>query len=328
MMGKTHIVLGASTALIATQPTTTYGVVVAALGGAFGGWLVDIDQKESVKKRFGKDLDNIINALFIIAFVAVDFLTGEGACQFIIDHWKDPLLPFSFIPAIPRISIIVVLIIAMVYGYNTSHRTFTHSFTAMAIYGVIIYTLCPIIAIPFIAGYASHIVIDLLNKKAEQIFWPADIKVCLNRCSSNGKLNDLLFSLCLILVIQYMTISFIVSIIVMPEDAALMTILNCKLYGFIRVFSVYLVSVNILSFIGFSFSARKHDRKEWEEQYDDNDEKYADVKDDPEDDRYEEIIDEFYTWVLDFLVFIGGGVGMLLALILHGEIPTAYNGNW
>ncbi len=36
----------------------------------------------------------------------------------------------------------------------------------------------------------------------------------------------------------------------------------------------------------------------------------------------------FQTWLLDILVFLGGGVGMFASLVINLELPAAYNGNW
>ncbi len=36
----------------------------------------------------------------------------------------------------------------------------------------------------------------------------------------------------------------------------------------------------------------------------------------------------FETWFLNILVFLGGGIGMLVSLVINLEVPAAYNGNW
>ena len=46
MLGKTHITLGIASSLIITQPETVSGVIGAMVGGAIGGWIVDIDCKK------------------------------------------------------------------------------------------------------------------------------------------------------------------------------------------------------------------------------------------------------------------------------------------
>ncbi len=46
----------------------------------------------------------------------------------------------------------------------------------------------------FTLGYASHLVIDLLNKKCEKLIWPMKKGFSLNICSSRGLINELMMS--------------------------------------------------------------------------------------------------------------------------------------
>ena len=45
----------------------------------------------------------------------------------------------------------------------------------------------------FAAGFLSHLVIDLLNRKRVHLFYPLGRGVCLNLCSSRGLVNRILF---------------------------------------------------------------------------------------------------------------------------------------
>ena len=47
-----------------------------------------------------------------------------------------------------------------------------------------------------------------------------------------------------------------------------------------------------------------------------------------QEDKSQRIVLGFETWILDFLAFIGGGVGMLAALLIHLCYSSGYNGNW
>ena len=77
----------------------------------------------------------------------------------------------------------------------------------------------------------------------------------------------------------------------------------------INSLQLYLVFINLVTFLGFQRSWRLRGREESE-------------------DKAVRIIVEFETWFLDFLVFIGGGIGMLIALVIHSAYPSGYNGNW
>nr|NNM90128.1 metal-dependent hydrolase [Bacilli bacterium] len=82
------------------------------------------------------------------------------------------------------------------------HRGFTHSILAAAPWWVLAYfsqpwrvTIGPIhfsffpIVVGAAVGYSSHIVIDLLNKKGEQLFFPLKPRFALHFCSAEGFWN-------------------------------------------------------------------------------------------------------------------------------------------
>ena len=187
MLGKTHIALGVASALIITRPDTVSGLVTAVTAGAIGGYIVDIDIKnrdieyDELKKR-ETIYDNIINALFIGAFILIDFLIGNGMCQYIVDNWS-----WSIWVAL------ALLLALLIIGYNTKHRTFTHSFLALILFSAVMYFICRPAAIPFLIGYASHIVVDFFNKKGEQLFFPSNGSLVQNYGILTRKENTIIF---------------------------------------------------------------------------------------------------------------------------------------
>ena len=76
MLRKTHITIGIASALAITHPTTVSGVVTAMIGGGLGGWIVDIDCKDTDADR-EKIYDTIIDLLFIGAFILIDFFVAR-----------------------------------------------------------------------------------------------------------------------------------------------------------------------------------------------------------------------------------------------------------
>lgn len=84
MLGKTHITLGIASALIITHPATVPGVMTSMIGGAIGGWIVDVDCKDMDPDR-EKVYDTIIDGLFIGAMIVLDFLIGNGVCSYILN---------------------------------------------------------------------------------------------------------------------------------------------------------------------------------------------------------------------------------------------------
>lgn len=166
MLERTHFVLGMASALVITQPQTVPEVIAAMTGGALGGWIVDVDLKnrdieQSDEVHRENIYDTIIDAIFILAFIAVDFFIGKGMCQYVIDNWGVKVWGALF-----------GILILMLIGLNTKHRTFTHSFLAMALFSGSVYLFCKSAAIPFLIGYGSHLISDFFNKLGLQLFFP------------------------------------------------------------------------------------------------------------------------------------------------------------
>ena len=164
MLGRTHFVLGMASALVITHPQTVPGVITAMTAGAVGGWIVDVDLKNRDIERSDDAeresvYDIIIDLLFIFAFIALDFFIGKGMCKYVIDNWG--VMVWG-----PLLGIIILLLV----GLNTKHRTFTHSFLALALYSGLMYFFCRPAAIPFAIGYASHLVADLFNRLGLQLW--------------------------------------------------------------------------------------------------------------------------------------------------------------
>ena len=297
MLRKTHITIGIASALAITHPTTVSGVVTAAIGGSLGGWIVDIDCKNKDADR-EKVFDIIIDILFIGLFILLDFFVGKGMCQYLIENSgiKIYLAAGGFI-------------VLAIVGFNTKHRSFTHSILGWFLFGIIMFFLCEPITRPFAAGYASHIVADLFNKKGEQLFFPLKRRFCFKLCDSGGTTNKVLFWIAFFLDVLLGSFYFSHAMVLSRNSSTFVnTLLIVKLFG-LNVLQLYLIFINIITFLGF--------QRSW---------KYADrelaVK------GNEKIQLEFETWLLDILVFLGGGIGMLISLIINLAYPSAYNGNW
>ena len=313
MLGKTHFVLGMASALIITQPQTIPGVITAMTGGALGGWIVDEDLKnrdveQSEEAHRENIYDTIIDGIFILAFIAVDFFTGRGMCQYVIDNWGVKVWGALF-------GILILLLI----GINTKHRTFTHSFLAMALFSGAVFFFCRPAAIPFLIGYASHIISDYFNKLGLQLFFPLKWRPCLKLCRSDKKANRVLFWVSLAIDITLGAFLFSRAMAGVDATSNIIAILTGrKLFG-LNVFQLYLIFINIITFLGFQRS-HKAFMNDLFNAY----EKGAVYKDED----YETPELRFATWLLDIMVFLGGGVGMLVSLLIHLELPAAYNGNW
>ena len=314
MLGKTHFVLGMASALAITQPQTVPGVITAMTAGAIGGWIVDVDIKNSDRElseeaRRENIYDAIIDGLFILAFIVVDFFIGKGMCQYVIDNWGVLIWGALF-------GIIILILI----GLNTKHRTFTHSFLAMSLFSGLVYLFCRPAAIPFAIGYGSHLIADLFNRLGLQLFFPLKWRPCLKLCRSDKKANHILFWLSLAVDVVLGAFLFAKAMNGADYDGSnfIALITENRLYG-LNIVQLYLIFINVITFLGFQRSQMQF-RMNWG----DADRRGVEYKNDD----YETPESRFQTWLLNFLVFIGGGIGMFLSLVINRELPAAYNGVW
>lgn len=313
MLGRTHFVLGMASALVITRPQSVSGVITAMTAGAIGGWIVDIDIKSS-DIEWSDDADResvydiLIDGLIFLAFIALDFLIGKGMCQYVINNWGVIVWGSLF-------GIIILLII----GFNTKHRTFTHSFLALALFFCLMYLFCRPAAIPFVIGYASHLVADFFNKLGLQLFFPLKWRPCLKLCRSDKKVNRILFWISLAIDIVLGAYLFAEGMNnVAPDSKFILFVTDNKLFGF-NALQLYLLFINLVTFFGFQRDHRQFMNNVFDAYT--KGKLYNDVD-------YETPESRFHTWLLDIFVFLGGGVGMILSLVINFEIPKAYNGNW
>lgn len=301
MLGRTHFVLGMASALIVIQPQTVPEVIGAMAGGAIGGWIADVDIKNRNVERSAETkreivYDTIIESLFLLAFIVVDYFTGKGMCQYVIDNWG--LSVWGGLLGLTTLSVV---------GLFTKHRTFTHSFLAMALFSGMMFLFCQPVMIPFLIGYASHLVSDFFNKQGIQLFFPLRWKPCLRMCLSDKKANRYLFWICLTIDILLGAYLFSKGMLNANPALGFIPFISSKRLLGLNIFQIYLIFVNMITFIGFERSYR------FAVQHNDD---------------YETPESRFSTWLLNIFAFLGGGVGMLLSFIIHIQIPSAYNGNW
>lgn len=299
MQGKTHFTIGMATALLITQPATIPGVLATIVAGGVGGKLPDIDLRDKKIER-EEVYNSIIDFLFVGAIVAVDYLVGDGICYYISTNWG------------LKIWIgLGMLIFLCIISMFSSHRSFTHSFVGAILYAIAMYLFCMPITIPFVIGCVSHIVIDLFNKKGMTLFFPIKKRFCLNVCESKSKTSEVLYWIGLASTILFGAILFsrtFQNSEIINEN--FVGILSINIFG-INIFQIYLIFINIITFLGF--------QRSWANSYK---EALAETN------KEIRIQLEFETWILNFLAIIGGGVGMMFALLCHGCFPSGYNANW
>lgn len=183
MQGKTHIAGAIATTTLITQPKTIGELLLCVGVSAVGGAICDIDVDGSIGSRQLKKISGF--GIIILLILVVALLTGRAEFSSVMT--KDN--------SIVRTAFgIVVMFILCWFGKNQPHRTFMHSILGVALITVSSYFIFTEIWIYMLIGMASHIVLDLLNKKKIPLLYPLKKpKFAIGLCHADGVLNTVLF---------------------------------------------------------------------------------------------------------------------------------------
>lgn len=97
-----------------------------------------------------------------------------------------PTEPTALIATAVNLLGLAILIGFSIFGGTQPHRGFTHSVLALLIASFSAYLIFKNLALAFCIGYASHLLIDMVNKKGEQLLYPMPNRWCFNLCKANG----------------------------------------------------------------------------------------------------------------------------------------------
>ena len=181
MLGRTHITAGVATALLVLHPTTALEIGAAVAGGALGGAICDIDCKGTDRN---KDTFHgaILAALCIAAVAFFDYRTGNG----LVAHIRNAVGTDLLIGCLGMLA-------CCIWGCISPHRTFTHSVLGLLAMSTSVWLVCAPLGYGLGIGMASHILLDLLNRRGIPLLYPLrHPSVCLDLCDSDGLVNRLL----------------------------------------------------------------------------------------------------------------------------------------
>lgn len=173
MMRNTHIAAGICAGLAVTGPAELLQCASAALAGACGGAICDIDADQSwIRQKAGPAMKIVaVAAAMAGQFAAIRYpQTGIG----------------------PRLAMAAVACVLCVFGMHTSHRSCMHSLSMGILLAICVHAMLPGCEKAFLAGFLSHIALDLLNNKGVRVFWPLKKGICLHLCASDGAANKAL----------------------------------------------------------------------------------------------------------------------------------------
>ena len=183
MDGRTHASVGVATGLLlsCTVPiASSYEQLAIGIGASIVGSLfADLDIEQSLG---GKSLRKFLS--FAVPIVSILFL---GKVLGFIDFSKSGIKTEQILAMLLFVGI-------GIYARSRPHREFTHSIFILYCTTACVYCFMWSYVWPwYLAGYLSHLVIDILNTKGESILWSLPPKFSLRLCKADGITNKVLF---------------------------------------------------------------------------------------------------------------------------------------
>lgn len=183
MLRDTHIAAGASAALLLVRPQGLLPAAGIALAALCGSVISDIDAYRSWSRKQADVLLGVSAAGFAGAGL-IAAVTGQAS--YVADA-------IGAAAGIGKLASCALAVILCAFGMKKEHRGFMHSFAAGAALTACVYTaLNRQQASAFLAGFLSHLALDLANHKGLQLFWPSKKRVSLHLCKSDGIVNRVL----------------------------------------------------------------------------------------------------------------------------------------
>ena len=172
--------VGVATALALLRPTTPAGCVATVMVASLGSVICDVDVRPSEK---AKDAFRwrMVALVLTCCLLAYDHYLGGPVCAYIIQHLGREV-----------VSGLAGMVATTVAAALAPHRTFSHSLVALALWSGSMRLLCDPLAAPFCVGIATHLALDLTNRKGVRLFWPLKTDVALGIWKADGLANSLL----------------------------------------------------------------------------------------------------------------------------------------
>lgn len=182
MTGKTHFIVGTTAALLITQPQDVKSIALTIGFAGIAAMYPDIDSPTSIIHKKTKEVVSFFVTLIVILAAACMY-----SAYTIAPITQDPVL-FRVILGFGAGFVFTLI------GSHCSYQGFTHSVLALiwALLCVFVagtakdYLLCVLI------GYTSHLILDFLNEKGEQLLFPLPFRFCLHLCKSDGLINAMM----------------------------------------------------------------------------------------------------------------------------------------
>jgi inner membrane protein len=161
MMAKAHITVGMAAAFTAARPETIPEALPVITGSALGCLICDLDCDTKAEMKNSNHW-RIVMLIVALAALIEDYLTGG-------DMWATFPVHGSYLCFAGLAGFMLTCIFASI----SSHRGFSHSLLARALETSCIWLVFPTASLPFAVAFATHVILDLTNKKPVRLLYPS-----------------------------------------------------------------------------------------------------------------------------------------------------------
>lgn len=164
--------------LLLLQPKTLPELVLGAGTAAVGSVISDIDCDTSESRRRADQIIFVLETI-VIGMVVVEAYWHLGLYQRLMSN-----------SSASRIVLACAAFMAVcACGKKTPHRSFMHSFLAGGLLMSCVGVFLPMLVLYFGIAFVSHLALDFLNYKGEQLFYPYRKRYSLGICTASGLVN-------------------------------------------------------------------------------------------------------------------------------------------
>lgn len=159
------------------MPDSLPAALPVVAGAAAGCLICDIDC-DSPREKSDASRHRVLALIIAAAAVIWDYMYWKGDAAAPGSGggmWQQAAAGWPYVTCAGIAGIALTLTFANV----SSHRGFSHSILAMVLEAGFLRLVFPQAAIPFMIAFASHLVLDLTNKRPVRLFYPAKKGYCL-----------------------------------------------------------------------------------------------------------------------------------------------------
>lgn len=183
MQGRTHLVAGTALALGILYPKEA-GILIAGTGAAaLGSVISDIDSAGSGAGQDAMKAGAACAAILIAAFFADAFFQTGIYEQMLRQGSRNSGFMWM-----------LGFVLLCAFGILSSHRSFMHSLMGGVLLTGCVWKMLPSVWQFFAIGFASHLVLDLMNRKGIRLLFPKKKLYCLGWFKSSGRVNRILLT--------------------------------------------------------------------------------------------------------------------------------------